>query len=211
METKEPTSYDHEDKQESFVREPIEPYGRKKLSIAEYLEWEADQSERHEYYQGEVFVMMGPKLPHARITGNMTFRLMQRLEGGGCQVFATDLRLHIPKNTLFTYPDISVVCGEPETLGNDDWNLLNPCVIFEVLSPSTRVYDKGIKFGLYKDIPSLKEYLLVDSEKIRTEAWFRQEEQWEQKIVEDPNESLYLRSLGLSIPLREIYAGTKLL
>ncbi|HEY8972036.1 MAG TPA: Uma2 family endonuclease [Puia sp.] len=211
METKEPTSYDHEDKDESFVREPITPYGRKKLSIVEYLEWETDQPERHEYYQGEVFEMVGPKLPHARITNNTTFELMLRLKGGGCQVFSTDLRLHIPKNTLFTYPDISVVCGEPETLGNDDWNLLNPCVIFEVLSPSTRVYDRGIKFGLYKEIPSLQEYVLLDSEKIKAEAWFLDEEQWEKKVFEDPDGSLHLRSLGLSIPLREIYAGTKLL
>jgi len=136
-------------------------------------------------------------------------RLMQRLEGGGCQVFATDLRLHIPKNTLFTYPDISVVCGEPETLGNDDWNLMNPCVIVEVLSPSTRVYDKGIKFGLYKDIPSLKEYVLIDAEKIRVEAWYLLEGQWEQKVFEDPDGALHLRSLGLSIPLQEIYAASK--
>ncbi len=86
---------------------------------------------------------------------------------------------------------------------------MNPCVIVEVLSPSTRVYDEGIKFGLYKDIPSLKEYVLIDAEKIRVEAWYLLEGQWEQKVFEDPDGSLHLRSLGLSIPLLEIYAGSK--
>ena len=147
-----------------------------------------------------------------RITGNLTIELGIRLKGKGCEVFLTDLRLHIPKNTLFTYPDISVVCGQPETLNNDDWNLLNPTVIFEVLSPSTRGYDRGMKFGLYKDIPSLKEYVLVDSEKIKIEVWSLDEDgQWQLRVFEDPEEALHLSSLSLSIPVQEIYAGTKLL
>src|SRR5882757_7872865 len=109
MENNKPTSddpgytpdYNHED-EPSVVREPIRAYGRKKLSIAEYLEWESSQSEKHEYYQGEIFEMCGPKLPHVRITTNLTFELTLRLKGKGCEVFATDLRLHIPQNTLFT-------------------------------------------------------------------------------------------------------------
>ena len=215
MEKKEPTSneYDHSHEEElSMVREPILTYGRRKLTIAEYLEWESGQEGKHEYYQGEVFAMSGPKLPHLRITGNLTFGLRLHLEGRGCEVFPTDLRLHIPRNTLFTYPDISIVCGEVETLDNDDWNLLNPCVLFEVLSPSTRSYDRGTKFRLYKDIPSLKEYVLVDSEKIKVESWLLNEKgQWELQVIEGLEGMLCLRSLSLSIPLREVYAGTKLI
>ncbi|MBN9385409.1 MAG: Uma2 family endonuclease [Chitinophagaceae bacterium] len=214
-EEKKPTSneYDHGKEEESaIVREPVQAYGRKKLTITEYLEWESNQEEKHEYYQGEVFAMSGPKLQHLRITGNLTFRLRLHLEGRGCEVFPTDLRLHIPKNTLFTYPDISIVCGGVETLNNDDWNLLNPSVLFEVLSPSTRGYDRGEKFRLYRDIPSLKEYILVDSEKIKIEAWSLNEGgQWELRVVEDLEGTLHLRSLSLSIPLREIYTGTKLM
>lgn len=195
-----------------MVREPIEAYGRKTISITEYLEWESDQVEKHEYYQGEVFAMSGPKLPHARITDNLTFELTLRFKGKSCQTFSNVLRVHIPANTLFTYPDLSVVCGEPETLNNDDWNLLNPSVIFEVLSPSTRAYDRGQKFRLYKDIPTLKEYMLVDSQKMRIEAWSLNEEgQWELRIYADPEEALLLRSLSLSVPIKDIYAGTKLL
>lgn len=203
--------YNHEEEL-SMVREPIQAYGHKKLTIAEYLEWERTQEEKHEYYQGEIFAMSGPKLQHVRITTNLTVRLGVRLEGKGCEVFPTDLRLHIPRNTLFTYPDISIVCGEVETLNNDDWNLLNPCVLFEVLSPSTRGYDRGEKFRLYRDIPSLKEYILVDSEKIKTEAWLLNEKgQWELSVVEGPEGVLHLHSLSLSVLLREIYSGTKLI
>lgn len=215
MTPKEPTSYDpgsDPEEEPSVVREPVQAYGRYNLTIAEYLEWESTQSERHEYYKGEVFVMLGPKIPHVQISTNLVFELTLRFRDDGCcQAFSTDLRLHIPQNTLFTYPDISVVCGEPETLDNDDWNLLNPCVLVEVLSPSTRAYDKGIKFGLYKDIPSLKEYILVDSEKTKIEAWFLRDGQWELQVVEDPEGTLHLRSLGISIPMQEIYARTKLL
>jgi len=200
----------HMEEDVPIVREPVLAYGRKKLTIAEYLEWEADQEEKHEYYQGEIFTMSGPKVPHAKITINLTIELGTRLKGKGCDIFATDLRLHIPGNTLFTYPDISVVCGGVETLNNDDWNLLNPCVIFEVLSPSTRSYDRGMKFGLYRDISSLKEYILVDSEKIKIEAWFLDEDgQWKLQVLEDLEGSLYLRSLSLSVPLREIYVREK--
>jgi Uma2 family endonuclease len=214
MGNKKPASgeYDHNHEEEfSMVREPIPAYGGKKLTIAEYLEWESGQECKHEYYRGEVFAMSGPKVPHAKITMNLTIELGARLKGKGCDIFATDLRLHIPKNTLFTYPDISIVCSGVETLDNDDWNLLNPCVLFEVLSPSTRSYDRGTKFRLYRDIPSLKEYILVDSEKLKAEAWFLNEQgQWELQVIEGAESVLCLRSLSLSIPLREVYAGTKL-
>jgi Uma2 family endonuclease len=201
--------YDHED-EPSTVREPIQAYGRKTISMEEYLEWESSQGERHEYYKGEVFTMSGPKLPHVRITDNLTIELGPLLKAKGCQSFSNVLRLHIPANTLFTYPDLSIVCGQPEILNNDEWNLLNPCVIFEVLSPSTRGYDRGEKFRLYKDIPSLKEYILVDSQKMRIEAWFLNEEgQWELRLYADQETSLFLPSLSLSVPLRDIYAGTK--
>jgi len=212
-EEKKPTSSEYDrghEEEPSLVREPVLAFGRRKLTIAEYLEWEADQVEKHEYYQGEVFTMSGPKVPHVRINRNLTFELTLRLKGKGCEVFPTDLRLHIPRNTLFTYPDLSVVCGEVETLDNDDWNLLNPTVIFEVLSPSTRGYDRGMKFRLYKDIPSLKEYILVDSERIKIEAWSLDEEgQWKLQVFEDQEGAMYLPSLLLSLPIQEIYRGTK--
>jgi Uma2 family endonuclease len=145
------------------LREPIIAYGKKTFTIAEYLEMETASIEKNEYYQGEIFAMSGALLPHNIIAGNTFAHLHSRLKGKSCRPFNSDMRIHVKENTLFTYPDISVVCGKPETLNDDNFNLLNPTVIIEVLSKSTKSYDRGDKFKLYRDIPTLNEYILVDS------------------------------------------------
>src|SRR2546428_4925824 len=101
------------------VREPAVAYGKQKISIAEYLEMENTSLEKHEYYKGEVFAMAGAKVPHNIIAGNLMIVLGQKLKGKSCRPFNSDLRIHVEKNTLFTYPDISVICGDIITLNND--------------------------------------------------------------------------------------------
>jgi Uma2 family endonuclease len=193
---------------ESEVREPVFAYGRRKLTIEEYLKWESANVDKHEYYQGEVFAMSGGKISHNIISANLLVSLGVRLRGKSCRPFNSDQRIHIPENTLFTYPDISVVCGDPVTLNNDQWNILNPSVLMEVLSPSTSRYDRSDKFKLYRDIPTLKEYILVDSQTIRIEA-FRINEGglWELVEYENADGSLHLSALNMYIPLTEIYEG----
>ena len=116
-----------------------------------------------------------------------------------------------PRNTLFTYPDISVFCGEPEFLNNDEWNLLNPTVIIEVLSPSTKNYDRGDKFNLYRDIPSLREYILVDSESISIEAFYiNTHGQWELKEHKKIEETLQIKTIKVALKLDDIYEATKI-
>jgi Uma2 family endonuclease len=190
-----------------MVREPLAVYGKPRLTVAEYLEWETEADERHEYYQGEVFAMAGGKLAHNRVCANFFIALGIRLRGKSCKPFNSDQRIHIPLNTLFTYPDISVICGKPLTLDNDDWNILNPTVLVEVLSPSTRNYDRGDKFKLYMDIPSLKEYVLVSPEKIGIEVFRLQHRRWELEEYGSSARSVSIKSLGLSIPIPEIYEG----
>jgi Uma2 family endonuclease len=120
------------------------------------------------------------------------------------------MRLHIPENTLFTYPDIAVYCGDAKMM--DDDNALEPSVIIEILSPSTKDYDRGGKFKLYRDIPSLREYILVDTESIGIEVFsVNQQKHWELEEFTSPDEVLHIPSLSVSIPLKEIYEGTKLL
>ena len=147
---------------------------------------------------------------HNLIAVNTLTHFTNKLKGKPCKPFNSDQRIHIEKNSLFTYPDISIVCGDIETRNNEDWNILNPTVIVEILSPSTRDYDRGQKFKLYRDIPSLKEYVLVDSETINVEVFFENDQKhWElreYKKVEDP----FMRSLQLTLELKEIYEGTKL-
>ena len=193
------------------VREPEVAYGKKKFTIEEYLEYENASQEKHEYYQGEIFAMSGPKVPHNIIAVNITVLLGQKLKGKSCQPFNSDQRIYIPQNTLFTYPDISIVCGEIVTKDNDDWNILNPSIIIEILSRTTKNYDRGEKFKLYRDIPTLKEYILIDSESINIEA-FRINEagHWELEEYKKSDETLLVKIVQLSIPLTEIYEGTKL-
>jgi len=113
------------------------------------------------------------------------------------------------KNTLFTYPDISIICGEVITLNNDEWNVLNPVIILEILSPCTKNYDRGEKFKLYRDIAALREYILIDSESIIIEAFYiNKYGNWELKEYKTIDQTLYLQAIQTFLELREIYEGT---
>ncbi len=187
-------------------------YGERKFTIEEYLEMEDAATEKHEYYQGEIFDMSGPKLQHNIVARNLYGHLINKLKGKPCQPFGSDMRVHIPTNTLFTYPDISIACGELKFLNDDEWNLLNPTVIIEVLSPSTKSYDRGEKFKLYRDIPTLKEYILVDPESIGIEAYhINNNGHWELHEYGDINDQLSIGAVGVSLPLADIYEAAKVL
>jgi len=193
------------------LREPAVAYGKQKFTIEEYLAMEEAATEKHEYYKGEIFAMSGPKVPHNTISINMLVELGNKLKGKKCRPFSSDQRIHIETNTLFTYPDISIICGEPETLNNDNWNVLNPAIIIEVLSPSTRNYDRGEKFKLYRDIPALKEYILVDSETIHIEIFrLNDSNHWELEEYDAVEEMLYIKTINERISLADIYAGVQL-
>lgn len=194
------------------IKEPAVSYNNKKYTIEEYLQMEEASQERHEYYQGKIFAMSRPKVPHGIIAGNTFLALGNKIKGKQCRPFNGEQRIHIEKNTLFTYPDIFVVCGEIETRNNDDWNIINPILILEILSPSTRDYDRGQKFKLYRDIASLKEYVLIDSESINVEVFFLNENSnWELREYKSSEDIFALKSVQVKLELKEIYEGTKLL
>lgn len=192
------------------TREPIPAYRENKISIEEYLEMENAADEKHEYYRGEVFARSGAKVPHNQITRNLLISLGTRLKGKKCEPFGSDARIHIPANTLFTYPDMSVICGEVITLNNDDYNVLNPTVIIEVLSAATKNYGRGEKFKLYHDIETLKEYILVDSESIHVEVFrLNAGGHWELEEYKMEKDIMVVKALDEKIPLSEIYDGVK--
>src|SRR5438105_4521532 len=141
------------------IREPLTVYNKKKLTIEEYLQFEKDSVEKHEYFHGEIFAMAGAGILHNKIFSNLFIDLGIRLKGNRCQPYGSDLRIHIPDNTLFTYPDISIICGDIVTSEMDSDSAIKPTALFEILSPSTKSYDRGEKFKLYRDIPTLKEYI----------------------------------------------------
>ena len=193
------------------VREPSVAYGKQKFSIGEYLEMEDADGEKHEYYNGEIFAMSGPKVPHNEISGNLYAALHTKLKGKKCKPYNSDQRIHIESNTLFTYPDISIVCGHTITLNNDNWNVLNPAVIIEILSPSTKNYDSGEKFKLYRDITTLKEYILVDSESIHLEVFrLNESNHWELEEYNTITEQLHIKAVDEIIAISEIYEGVNM-
>jgi Uma2 family endonuclease len=192
------------------IKEPALAYNKNSYTIEEYLEMENAATEKHEYYRGEIFAMSGAKLTHNRIAKNLLIALGQKLKGKSCEPLGSDFRVHIPNNTLFTYPDISIFCGDILTRNNDEMNGLNPSVIIEVLSPSTKNYDRGGKFKLYRDIPALKEYILVDSESISVESFYVNEHNnWELKEYKSIDEVLVIDTIQSSLSLSEIYEGVK--
>ena len=187
------------------IREPAVAYGDRRYSIEEYLQLENAAAEKHEYYQGEIFAMSGAKLQHNIVSKNILTSLDNKLEDKSCQPSNSETRIHIERNTLFTYPDVSVICGEPLTLNNDDLNVLNPTIIFEVLSPSTENYDRTDKFNVYRDIPTLKEYILVYPEAISIQAFqINHEGLCESREYNNIDEILHLYSIDISLSLKEI-------
>ena len=191
---------------ENIVNEPALKYNY--ILPDEYLARERAALEKHEYYQGEVFAMNGASLQHNIIFSNLFTDIGNKLKGKSCRPYGSDLRIHIPKNTLYTYPDISIICGETHLTDNEFDTATNPTVIIELLSRSTRNYDKGEKFTLYRDIDSLKEYILVDTEKIYAEKHVRNTDgSWQLTDYKSLEKSFTIDSIQLNILLIDIYEG----
>ena len=181
------------------------------ISEKEYLDAERLALDKHEYYRGEIFAMSGASIPHNQIFSNFFLAIGTKLKGKKCQPFGSDLRIHIPKNTLYTYPDISIVCGEIETTDQKFDTITNPAVLIEILSPSTRNYDKGEKFTLYREIDSLQEYILIDSERVMVEKFIRNSDNsWQLTEYKTIEQSFTIETVNLEINLIDIYDGVKI-
>jgi len=193
------------------IEEPAIAYGKQKFTIEEYLQMERASEQKHEYFNGEIFAVSGAGRKHNVIFRNLYGELAYRLRGKPCQPYGSDLRIHIPENTLYTYPDISIICRDIVTDDKDDDTVIQPSLLIEILSPSTKDYDRGTKFKLYRDIPTLKEYLLVDSEAVNVEI-FRMNDigHWQLEEFKIPDELLNLTAIDFQITLSKIYEGTKL-
>jgi phenylacetic acid degradation protein len=195
---------------ESKVEEPFASYGKRQYTIEDYLQMETGSIEKHEYYNGEIFLMSGTKMDHNIITSNLIGHLHPKLKNSPCKVFGSDMRIYVEANELFTYPDLSIVCGEPVTRDNDEFNLMNPSVIIEVLSPSTKEYDRGQKFRLYKGLSTLREYVLIDSRSVLVEQFVKNaNKEWGLQRYSQLEENLLIGAAGIAISLTEIYEQTQ--
>lgn len=195
---------------EEIVNEPAVAYQKSRYTIQQYLEMEKASTTKHEYFQGEVFAMSGAGDSHNEIFSNIFIEIGNKLKGKKCRPYGSDKRMQIPENTLFTYPDISIYCNDLIKSDQDDDTSILPVVIIEILSSSTRNYDRGQKFKLYREIPSLKEYILIDSESVSVEAFYINEKQnWELKEYKTLDENLAFVSFSFDVPLKAIYEHVK--
>ncbi|MGB0561378.1 MAG: Uma2 family endonuclease [Spirulinaceae cyanobacterium] len=167
-----------------------------------YLEWEAEQPLRYEYFDGEVFAMAGGTIPHADIALNLASLLRGPLRGR-CKVRNSDAKVGITAEGPFTYPDLSISCDERDLTAQQF--IRYPCVIIEVLSPSTEAYDRGGKFALYRRLSTLQEYVLVSSE-TKTVEIFRRNSAGEWRFIPySEGDMVELVSLGVTLSLDDIY------
>lgn len=189
---------------ENEVKEPAPKYNY--VSPEQYLAMERDAEEKHEYYKGEVFAMSGASWEHNVIAFNINRVIAPAIHKKGCKLFGSDFRIHIPENTLFTYPDFTIVCENYRSGLIYADNLTNPSVIIEILSKSTRDYDRGTKFGLYRQVKTLKEYLLIDSTRIFVELFTKQnDERWILSEFKQLSDSFFISTIGLTLQLKDIY------
>ncbi|RLJ72708.1 Uma2 family endonuclease [Pedobacter alluvionis] len=191
---------------DEIVNEPVVAYQKRHYTVEEYLEMEKVSTEKHEYFQGEIFTMSGAGDNHNEIFSNVFIEIGNKLKGKPCRPYGSDKRMNIPENTLFTYPDISIYCNGLTHSDTDEDTSILPTAIIEILSPSTKNYDRGKKFMLYKDIPSLKEYIMIDSQSILVEAYYIDHEQnWVLNKHEELTDVLSFVSMGFDVALSDIY------
>lgn len=191
---------------ENVVKEPAPKYNF--ISPQEYLEIERASEEKHEYFDGHVYNISGASMNHAQITSNIFLRVGQFLEEKECDIYVNDLKVTNIHKDSYTYPDMLIVCGEKEFEDEQKDVLLNPSVIIEILSPSTRSIDKGRKFLYYQGIASLKEYILVDTLKRRIYIFRKQlSGQWLQDL---PLEAgiIFIETINFHLSLSDIYNRT---
>jgi Uma2 family endonuclease len=178
------------------------------ITPAQYLEMERASEFRSEYFQGYVQAMSGASLKHNIIDRNLIYSLANFLKGKDCQVLPSHMRVGTPLSDSYMYPDALIVCGKPELEDDMFDTLKNPSVIFEIISPSTSLYDKGRKFFFYQQIPSLKEYIMVDSRQILIQLGRKQPDgSWRFEQISQPNSVLKITTIEFNLPLSEIYLG----
>ena len=195
-----------------LMEQPAPPHPRT-YSVDDYFRLEAESSDKHEFRNGKIVCMAGGSLNHSLIIANAIGEIRNRLKGGPCRVYDSNARVRIARRTLYSYPDVTVVYGETLTDPDDHRGetIINPQVVIEVLSPSTELYDRTKKFERFRAIESFQEYVLLSQYEPQAETFYRAPGGvWAiSPLVAGMDSSVMLRSLDLTIPLAEIYAGVR--
>lgn len=176
-----------------------------KMTLDQFLAWEEKQTERYEFYRGETFAMVGGAARHNRVIMNLGSRIAAHLDGTGCQAFTESMKVQIAEGVL--YPDVVVTCGKAEA--GDEKIIADPKLVIEVLSPSTRGYDQRDKFVLYRSLPSLREYALIDPTDRRVEVFTLVDAGAWMLLDQTQADALTLRSIDLAIPMEAVFKGVE--
>jgi Uma2 family endonuclease len=177
-----------------------------RFTAAEYLARERAAETRSEFFDGEIFAMAGASRKHNLITLNVGAELREQLKGRPCETYVSDMRVKVNSTGLYTYPDVVVVCGEPQFEDEQIDTLLNPTLIIEVLSASTEEYNRVEKFAQYRRVESLRGYVLIAQNQCQVEQYVRQpENQWLLTDASDPSAILSLPAIDARLALAEIY------
>jgi Uma2 family endonuclease len=178
-----------------------------KITEEQYLALDRAAEFRSEFLDGDMIAMSGGSMRHSALQINLAGEVRLALRGTACRAFNTDLRVRVSPS-MYTYPDLTIVCGKPLAADGRQDILLNPTVIFEVLSPTTEYYDRGLKFRRYREIETLTDYILVDQDQTRIEQFTRgQANTWTLHDYQRQDEALLIPSIGVSLPLAAIYEG----
>lgn len=180
------------------------------MTVEEYLRLEVTADVRHEFRDGVAVAMSGGTYTHSLIITNLVGELRSRLKGKGCTALESNMRVRIPRRAKYCYPDVPVVSGSPEfdPAAPPETTILNPRLIVEVLSDSTEAFDRGAKFTDYREIESLREYVLVSQHAAQVEVYLRQDDgTWRFQPSAGLGATARLQSIGVDLPLDEIYAG----
>jgi len=172
----------------------------------QYLALEETAEDKSEYIDGKIIPITGGSTNHNQIAGNLYIALTLALKKQNYRIFIGAVRLWVPKVRLYTYPDVMVIFGEPEYHNNRTDMITNPQVIVEVLSKSTKNYDRGEKFTFYKSIPSFREYILIDQTKIKVEQYSKTEnKRWLYSEYDEEDTALVFNSFEVEVPLSDVY------
>jgi Uma2 family endonuclease len=175
------------------------------VTAEEYLAMDRAAEFRSEFLDGEIVAMSGGSPRHSRLKVNLTIGVGTALRGTSCEVFDSDFRVRVSPR-MYTYPDLTVVCGKLKLADERRDILLNPTAIFEVLSPSTEYYDRVVKFQHYRAIESLQDYILVAQDQVRIEHYTRGDAStWTIRDYQHAEDVLRIASIGVSLPLAAIY------
>ncbi len=177
-----------------------------RMTLQAYLDWENAQVEKHELVGGEIFAMNGGRRTHGRVLGNLVRHLGNLLDGTPCQVFADSMKVQVGEDNIL-YPDVFVTCDKGDL--STDQIFQSPTPIIEVLSPSTQSYDRSKKFALYRRLDSLQEYILVDPESHRIEAFRRTpQNEWVLRDMSD-GATMDAASIGCQVALADVFQGVE--